>query len=73
MKNKVSLRQLAAQLGVSVSYLSQVKNGKRPPSRKLLSNADIRHMLTVKQNAKHEVDVDKSKGYNPISGSVAQG
>jgi hypothetical protein len=35
---KTSLRQLATQLGVSASYLSQVKNGKRPPSQKLLSN-----------------------------------
>ena len=36
MKQK-SLRQLAKELGVSVSYLSQVKNGKRPPSAKVLS------------------------------------
>jgi DNA-binding transcriptional regulator YdaS (Cro superfamily) len=61
---KTSLRQLARQLGVSPSYLSQVKNGKRPPSQKLLSNADIRHMLTVKQNVKREVDVNTSKSYN---------
>ena len=64
MKNKASLRQLASQLGVSASYLSQVKNGKRPPSQKLLSNSDIRHMLTVKQNVKHNVDVNTSKRYN---------
>jgi transcriptional regulator with XRE-family HTH domain len=38
MENKTSLRQLAKQLGVSASYLSQVKNGKRPPSQKLVSN-----------------------------------
>ena len=38
MENKTSLRQLAKQLGVSASYLSQVKNGKRPPGQKLLSN-----------------------------------
>jgi transcriptional regulator with XRE-family HTH domain len=30
-----SLRQLANELGVSVSYLSQVRNGKRPPSLKV--------------------------------------
>ena len=35
MKQK-SLRQLAKELGVSPSYLSQVKNGKRPPSARLL-------------------------------------
>jgi len=31
------LRQLAKELGVSVSYLSQIKNGKRPASQKVLS------------------------------------
>jgi hypothetical protein len=64
VKNKTSLRELAEQLGVSTSYLSQVRNGKRPPSQKLLSNADIRCMLTVKQNAEHEIDVKTSKSYN---------
>ena len=64
MKNKVSLRQLARQLGVSASYLSQVKSGKRPPSQKLLSNVDIRRMLTVKQSVKHEFDVTTSRSYN---------
>jgi transcriptional regulator with XRE-family HTH domain len=72
MKKKTSLRQLARQLGVSASYLSQVRNGKRPASQKLLSNADIRHMLTVKQNVKRDVDANKSKSYNMTSGSVAQ-
>ena len=37
MKRK-SLRKLAKELGVSASYLSQVKNGKRPPSNKVLSS-----------------------------------
>ena len=37
---KKSLRQLAKELGVSPSYLSQVKNGKRPPSKKLLSKTE---------------------------------
>ena len=32
-----SLRQLAKELGVSASYLSQVRNGKRPASHKVLS------------------------------------
>ena len=41
MKQK-SLRQLARELGVSASYLSQVKHGKRPASEKVLSS--------VKQN-----------------------
>ena len=36
MKTK-SLRQLAKELGVSHSYLSQVKHGKRPVSAKMVS------------------------------------
>ncbi len=36
MKEK-SLRQLAREIGVSHSYLSQVKNGKRPASQKVVS------------------------------------
>ena len=36
MKQK-SLRQMAKELGVSHSYLSQVKNGKRPASQKVVS------------------------------------
>ena len=41
MKEK-SLRQLARELGVSASYLAQVKNGKKKPSKSLLSNLDIK-------------------------------
>jgi len=40
MKQK-SLRQLARKLGVSHSYLSQIKNGKRPPSEKVVSNFSL--------------------------------
>lgn len=36
MKQK-PLRQLAKELGVSHSYLSQVKYGERPPSAKVVS------------------------------------
>ena len=36
MKHK-SLRQLAKELGISASYLSQIKHGKRPASQKVLS------------------------------------
>ncbi len=56
MKQKKSLRQLARELEVSLSYLSQVLNGKRPASDKLLSN--------VKQNVKHEVDAETLTRYN---------
>ena len=48
MKQK-SLRQLARELGVSASYLSQVKNGKRPASQKL---TDSLSTLSVKQSVK---------------------
>ena len=34
---KKSLRQLARELGVSHSYLSQVRHGKRPASDKMVS------------------------------------
>ena len=34
---QISLRGLARELGVSASYLSQVKHGKRVPSQKLLN------------------------------------
>ena len=68
MKNKISLRQLAKQLGISASYLSQVKNGKRPLTQRLLSNTDAIKLF----NVKYDVDADESKIYNLFSGSVAQ-
>ena len=34
---KKSLRQLAKELGISQSYLSQIKSGKRPISQKVIS------------------------------------
>ena len=54
MKHKQkSLRQLAREVGVSVSYLSQVKNGKRPASGNLINNL---HNLSVKQSVKqHDI------------------
>ncbi len=56
MKQK-SLRQLARELGVSVSYLSQVRNGKRPASQKVLSS--------VKQNVKQGfIDTKATSSYN---------
>ncbi len=39
MKQK-SLRQIAKELGISASYLSQVRHGKRPLSHKVLSSLD---------------------------------
>ena len=52
MKRKEkSLRQLARELGVSASYLSQVKNGKRPTSERLLKSPAYATLLSksVKQ------------------------
>ena len=52
MKQKQkSLRQLAKELGVSASYLSQVKNGKRPANQKVLSKVLSNHGQSGKQNA----------------------
>ena len=42
-----SIRQLAREIGVSASYLSQIRHGKRPASRRVLSNIKQK----VKQNA----------------------
>ena len=56
MKEK-SLRQLARELGVSASYLSQVKNGKKKASSKVLTK-----MLTSVNH--NEVDVRAYFRYN---------
>ena len=63
MKQK-SLRQLARELGVSASYLSQVKNGKRPASQKVLSILD----QSVKQNVKQYGKIAR----NFVSGGVSE-
>ncbi len=60
-----SLRAMAKELGVSASYLSQVKNGKRPPSERLLASKDCVRLLTstktsVKQNVKHLLNISNS-------------
>ena len=50
MKNKqISLRQLAKELGFSVSYLSQVKHGTRPASKELTAKLNALK-ASVKQN-----------------------
>jgi transcriptional regulator with XRE-family HTH domain len=64
MKHKTSLRELAKRLGVSASYLSQVKNGKRPPSEKLLSNTSFEMLSKVLSN---EVDARMSTTYNSVA------
>ena len=42
-----SLRKLARELGISASYLSQVKNSKRPASQKVLSRAPLTHLVLI--------------------------
>jgi DNA-binding transcriptional regulator YdaS (Cro superfamily) len=67
---KTSLRQLAKELGVSASYLSQVKCGKRPASAKLQGAIDS-YRQGVKQNAR---SAKHSRGQNgKISRSVVLG
>jgi transcriptional regulator with XRE-family HTH domain len=51
MKQK-SLQQLAQELGVSASYLSQVRHGKRPASAKLLNALSSSVKQDVKQYGK---------------------
>ena len=52
MKQK-SLRQVAKELGVTASYLSQVKHGKRPPSDRLLGNPTYVTLLST--SVKHPI------------------
>ena len=66
MKQKQkSLRQLAKEFLISASYLSQVKNGKRPASQKVLSN--------IKQGGAELLDLDILTSYNDAtSAGVAE-
>jgi len=56
MKKK-SLRQLARELGVSHSYLSQVRHGKRPASDKVVSKMVSNGKLNL-------FDTDTINSYN---------
>ena len=46
MKKQKSLRTLAKELGVSHSYLSQVRNGKRPASDRVQQALDMVSMVS---------------------------
>ena len=51
MRRKLTQRQLAGELGVSPSYLSQVKHGKRPASQRVLGRIDTEKLSkSVKQH-----------------------
>ena len=61
MKKQKSLRQLARELGVSHSYLSQVKHGKCRASQEVVSKMVSSGLLK-----------GDDLGYNPIYAEVAQ-
>ena len=63
MKQK-SLRQLARELGVSHSYLSQIKHSKRPASAKVVSK--------MASSGKHQIDDSHSNNYNFRYAGVAE-
>ncbi|MBI4596540.1 MAG: helix-turn-helix transcriptional regulator, partial [Candidatus Tectomicrobia bacterium] len=57
-----SLRQLASELGVSHSYLSQIAHGKRPASPELVSKMS----KMVSNNGLLEFATAKARCYNSI-------
>ena len=64
MRRQKSLRQLARNMGVSASYLSQVRSGVRPASQRLLN------MLS--SSDKKLLDSDMANSYNNLCAEVAQ-
>ena len=60
MKQK-SLRQLAKELGVSHSYLSQVKHGKRPAGQKVVSKVVSKMVSSSKHGS---IAFDVAQCYN---------
>ena len=71
---QTSLRQVARDLGVSASYLSQVRNGKKKPSNDLLSKIGIKVLTKlVNTTSFTKVDFGVRKFYNSTSDAeVAQ-
>ena len=65
MKTK-SLRQLARELGVSASYMSQVRNGKRPASQRVLSSLSTGVKQSVKQNLAGANGSRTHRGYGTV-------
>ena len=57
---EISLRQLAKDIGVSQSYLSQIKSGNRPPSKKVISK------LRAIDKQKHPVSGCSKSNVNDI-------
>ncbi len=70
-----SLRALAKELGVSPSYLSQVRHGKRPASQKVLSKV-LSNSTVVKEGHlayNSSLAGESSSGRTADSGSVSPG
>jgi transcriptional regulator with XRE-family HTH domain len=75
MIQRASLRQLARELGVSHSYLSQVLNGKRPASEKVaygLTRAGIlsvngKQQMVSKYDTRKLLEKNKKMTYNEIN------
>ncbi len=65
MKKQKSLRALAKELGVSHSYLSQVRHGKRPASDKVVSRM-------VSSGQQGFIDTSIKNSYNIGHGPLAQ-
>ena len=65
--NNQSLRQLAKQLGVSHSYLSQVKHGKRPASSKVVSK-----MVSIFPSETPRIDAVDTKPCYTTQGGVPE-
>jgi transcriptional regulator with XRE-family HTH domain len=69
MRKEKSLRQVAKELGVSASYLSQIRHGKRPASEKMLNTLLFKDVQSVKQDVKH--DKGTKECYNSINTIVS--
>jgi len=63
MKKQKSLRQLAMELGVSHSYLSQVLHGKRPPSDGIAQALNGKQMVS-------NIEANKGLKIRFLQGSV---
>ncbi len=63
MRRTKSLRQLARELGVSASYLSQIRHGKCRASPELLSKLDSKTLSMLSRN-EQPVDVGTCSVYN---------
>ena len=64
-----SLKEMAKELGVSPSYLSQIRHGKRRPSHKVLSMPEFKILSRIKQ----QVALEPAKCYNPPTLETASG